>query len=531
MPRFQWCLLFILSLLYICSTSLSCSRTPPQLVDVFAGGFWEYVSKWSTFHIDTAVSLNHMREFRSWMEVLTDEDKAECRVGSGVLALLSAIAVDYDSGREKASRIVEEGMMLLGEGRVDNSTIYWDWEGIERQLNVMRFLMGDSERSDANGDCFGTGLRVFLYHSISPDFTKGHRPPLDKNDRQYLPLFKNGAPLTCGFGMYASEVYIPLFLSRQSDCIVDDPELANIFLLPTYFKCLDMLDWLDDFKPADSNKSVGGILMEEILDLTHRKGFLDRRGGVDHVALWSWGKYPCEIEKESFEWRQLAGRVQNIQVEAACEGGAKRNLFPSFSPWKDVIIPGYVDKWRIDELRKFDHPWAKRSILLSFHGRHSDIDESYQNVSVRTRILEELSGKEDVSVGGFIDGYHEVIGRSKFCVAPRGITPWTIHFYVAVFGGCIPVVISDRFELPFQSEIDYSRFVVRWGEGESLEELYQHLKGLGGKDGMRGIRAYMKSVECWFDYWSGVPSCSPYIGVLKALKRNMDHLYRRYKGG
>ena len=49
-------------------------------------------------------------------------------------------------------------------------------------------------------------------------------------------------------------------------------------------------------------------------------------------------------------------------------------------------------------------------------------------------------------MGGFVEGYHELIGRSRFCLAPRGITPWTIHLFVAMIAGCIPV--TEMFVLP-----------------------------------------------------------------------------------
>ena len=42
-------------------------------------------------------------------------------------------------------------------------------------------------------------------------------------------------------------------------------------------------------------------------------------------------------------------------------------------------------------------------------------------------------------VGGFIEEYHTLMGRSRFCLAPRGITPWTIHLFVSMLAGCIPV--------------------------------------------------------------------------------------------
>jgi len=42
-------------------------------------------------------------------------------------------------------------------------------------------------------------------------------------------------------------------------------------------------------------------------------------------------------------------------------------------------------------------------------------------------------------VGGFVEEYHTLMGRSRFCLAPRGITPWTIHLFVSMLAGCIPV--------------------------------------------------------------------------------------------
>ncbi|KAF4752833.1 hypothetical protein FOZ63_006932 [Perkinsus olseni] len=535
------CAVLLLHQLLPAASHRRCSQTPARLLEEFGeGGFWEYVGRWSTFHVDTAVALNSMREFRSWYSAVSGREEADCRTGSGVLALLSAVAADYDSGKESARKLFEKGRRLIEEGRSEGSAVVWDWGGIDRQLEVMGRLLDlpledeyerEARRSEAARNCFGTNLRIFVYeyHSNLPKFDTGRRAPFDKADREYLPLFRDGPPLTCAFGMYASEVYFPRLLKMYPGCLTDDPGRADIFLLPSYFKCLDMLDWLDDFRPRKGSKSVAGMLLEEVMNLAHSEGFLDRRGGVDHVMLWSWGKYPCAVQEESSQWQRYTGSIQNLQVEGVCGGGAKRNFPTGFSPWKDIIIPGYVDLWRIEELRNFNRPLAERSIFVAFHGRHGGIDETYANVSIRTKLIEELSGKADVSIGGFVEEYHEVVGSSIYCVAPRGVTPWTIHFYVAIFAGCIPVLISDDFQLPFPSEIDYSRFVIRWGEEESLEGLYDYLKTISVKNGMK-MRAYMESIECWLNYWSEVPGCSPVVGVLRGLRRNVDHMARRWHG-
>ena len=135
-----------------------------------------------------------------------------------------------------------------------------------------------------------------------------------------------------------------------------------------------------------------------------------------------------------------------------------------------------------------------------------------------------------MSVGGFVEGYHELIGRSRFCLAPRGITPWTIHLYVAMLAGCIPaarcwqdlardlkisgcklsfllklarvnrfhslslvglnfggsqasrsykveVILSDDFEAPFQELLDWPSFSIKWPTGR-MAELYDYLTSL-----------------------------------------------------
>ena len=155
--------------------------------------------------------------------------------------------------------------------------------------------------------------------------------------------------------------------------------------------------------------------------------------------------------------RSVSGRHVEIYLAVAgpCSNvpGEDLNSEPaqsSFSRWKDIMIPGHIDEWRAVELRKQNRLAEARDVLLSFHGRHAGNAESYENVTVRSAIMA-LDGLPGVSapaaklwpsvglgVGGFVEGYHELIGRSRFCLAPRGITPWTIHLYVAMLAGCIP---------------------------------------------------------------------------------------------
>ena len=40
--------------------------------------------------------------------------------------------------------------------------------------------------------------------------------------------------------------------------------------------------------------------------------------------------------------------------------------------------------------------------------------------------------------------------HSRFCIIPRGNTPWTRRFFDAAVRGCIPAVLSDPVAFPFE---------------------------------------------------------------------------------
>ena len=49
---------------------------------------------------------------------------------------------------------------------------------------------------------------------------------------------------------------------------------------------------------------------------------------------------------------------------------------------------------------------------------------------------------------------------SKFCLHPAGDTPSACRLFDAIASICVPVVVSDDIELPFEDELDYTRFSI-----------------------------------------------------------------------
>lgn len=49
---------------------------------------------------------------------------------------------------------------------------------------------------------------------------------------------------------------------------------------------------------------------------------------------------------------------------------------------------------------------------------------------------------------------------SKFCLNPAGDTPSACRLFDSIVSLCVPVIVSDSIELPFEDIIDYKKFSV-----------------------------------------------------------------------
>lgn len=49
---------------------------------------------------------------------------------------------------------------------------------------------------------------------------------------------------------------------------------------------------------------------------------------------------------------------------------------------------------------------------------------------------------------------------SKFCLNPAGDTPSACRLFDSIVSLCIPVIISDSIELPFEDVIDYTKIAI-----------------------------------------------------------------------
>lgn len=80
---------------------------------------------------------------------------------------------------------------------------------------------------------------------------------------------------------------------------------------------------------------------------------------------------------------------------------------------------------------------------------------------------------------------------SRFCIIPRGNTPWTRRFFDAVVRGCIPAVLSDPVAFPFERLLDFRSMTLKLPE-QWTPRLVSELKAVNAsalERLQRGLRA------------------------------------------
>jgi len=108
---------------------------------------------------------------------------------------------------------------------------------------------------------------------------------------------------------------------------------------------------------------------------------------------------------------------------------------------------------------------------------------------------------------------------SKFCLHPAGDTPSSCRLFDAIVSHCVPVIVSDQIELPFEDEIDYSQFSLFFSFKEALQPGYM-------VDQLRKVPK-----QKWTEMWRQVKNISHHYEFQYPPKREdaVNMLWRQVK--
>lgn len=149
---------------------------------------------------------------------------------------------------------------------------------------------------------------------------------------------------------------------------------------------------------------------------------------------------------------------------------------------------------------------------------------------VRDKLWQILEGQESVVLE---EGAPDETGleaamagmrNSKFCLHPAGDTPSSCRLYDAIASLCVPVIVSDAIELPFEGILDYSEFCFFISVGDALQPglLVQQLRGVSNQQ-LENMRNRLSEVQQSFVYDNGLPG-----GRGPVVKGGaVDHIWRK----
>lgn len=103
--------------------------------------------------------------------------------------------------------------------------------------------------------------------------------------------------------------------------------------------------------------------------------------------------------------------------------------------------------------------------------------------------------------GDGIDLASKGMHSSKFCLNIAGDTPSSNRLFDAIASHCVPVIISDEIELPFEDVLDYSEFCVFVSTSDALKDkfLINFIRNITREDWTRMWRV-LKEVDHFFEF-------------------------------
>uniref|UniRef100_A0A1J3E2Q6 Putative arabinosyltransferase ARAD2 n=1 Tax=Noccaea caerulescens TaxID=107243 RepID=A0A1J3E2Q6_NOCCA len=268
---------------------------------------------------------------------------------------------------------------------------------------------------------------------------------------------------------------------------VFDPVEADLFYVSA-FSSLGLI--VKSGRPGSGSGSSyysDEAMQESLVGWLESQEWWRRNNGRDHVI----------VAGDPNALKRVMDRVKNAVLLVADFGRLRGD---QGSLVKDVIIPY---SHRIDAYEGELGVKKRNNTLLFFMGNR------YRKNGGRVRdLLFKLLEKEDDVVikhgtqsrenrRAAKQGMH----TSKFCLHPAGDTPSACRLFDSIASLCVPVIVSDGIELPFEDVVDYRKFSVFLRSDATLKPgfVVKKLRKVKPEKILKYQKA-MKEVRRYFDY-------------------------------
>ncbi|CAI9111418.1 OLC1v1011640C1 [Oldenlandia corymbosa var. corymbosa] len=257
-------------------------------------------------------------------------------------------------------------------------------------------------------------------------------------------------------GKYASEGYFFQNI-RESQFVTDDPDQAHLFFIP-----------ISCHKMRGKGISYGNmtIIVENYVQgLLQKYPYWNRTLGADHFFV------TChDVGVRATEG--LPFLVKN-SIRAVCSP----SYDVGFIPHKDVALPQVLQPFA---LPRGGNDVENRTILGYWAGhRNSKIRVILAREWENDTELYVMNNRINRATGALV--YQKNFYKTKFCICPGGSQVNSARIADSIHYGCIPVILSDYYDLPFNDILNWKKFAVVLKE-KDVYQLKQILKNITQDD-------------------------------------------------
>eukprot|EP00271_Cylindrocystis_brebissonii_P008104 TRINITY_DN22132_c0_g1_i1.p1 TRINITY_DN22132_c0_g1~~TRINITY_DN22132_c0_g1_i1.p1 ORF type:complete len:881 (+),score=139.06 TRINITY_DN22132_c0_g1_i1:51-2693(+) len=339
----------------------------------------------------------------------------------------------------------------------------------------------------------------------------------------------NNATEFNGFLLYGMEfaVYEALLAGPHR---TTNPDEADYFYVPVLLGCaiaraddsprMDMQSEYRGSRPYFSTKFA-----LEALDFIKQKPYWERNGGKDHIWMYPWDEGACFAPQAIWSSIMLSpwgntmthhpGSTTAYQADN-WESIPKevRGDHPCFDPVKDIVIPAWkAPSPKAIEAKFVARPYEERKFLFYFNGnlgnKHKGRPEIGYSMGIRQQVAEyfgsspsiegklgTLSESDVVVTGERSERYHDELASSRFC----GVFPgdgFSARMEDSILHGCVPVIVQDGIQMPYENVLDYDQISVRVMEAE-IPSMIKILRAIPEAR----VRAMLSAVKGLWQRWS-----------------------------